>query len=232
MLYQWLWGIPCGISEEVTPEQIIFTRRWQWCELFERLFRKSSRIKIMLSYLTLHFCIWWSIVTSASPFILVVGSWGEDTALCRFRVLLWRSLWEELTLKKYHGKLHYISICIRTNKSKVSEITISFSLSFWWLLDRMNEPFVIQHSRVQPCQSDHTEIISPFKTAARWWLAMEGHMLQGMICRIKLMAVIARVSAQRVSIHLSHFISENPEKLLLKVSAKSFPLICCTASLH
>lgn len=59
-------------------------------------------------------------------------------------------------------------------------------------------------------------------------------MLQSMICRIKIIAVavIARVSAQWVSVHLSNFITENPDMLLLKVSAKGFPLICYTALLH
>lgn len=57
---------------------------------------------------------------------------------------------------------------------------------------------------------------------------MEGHMLQDMICRIKIIAVagIARVSAQWVSVYLNHYINENPEISLLKVSAKDFPLIC------
>lgn len=98
ILYQWLWGIPWGVSEEITPKQIIFTRRWWWYELLERLFRKGSRIKVMMSYLTAFLYLWWSMVASACPFFLIVGSWGEDTALCKFSVLLWRSLWEELIL--------------------------------------------------------------------------------------------------------------------------------------
>lgn len=57
LLYQWLWGIPWHVLEEVTPKHKTFTRRWWWYELSERLSRKDSRIKVIRSYLTLPFCI-------------------------------------------------------------------------------------------------------------------------------------------------------------------------------
>lgn len=65
-----------------------FTRRSWWCKLLEGLLRKNSRVKVITSYLILHFYIpsaaWWLLLAS----ILLVGSCREDTALCRFREFL------------------------------------------------------------------------------------------------------------------------------------------------